>query len=77
VANVLLAHRLFLAPQILAEKSQDITIFPGDVVTLGRTSDLLTLPGSNSLPLFTVRATTEGLRETTGTFSNDIVVRND
>jgi 2-keto-4-pentenoate hydratase/2-oxohepta-3-ene-1,7-dioic acid hydratase in catechol pathway len=67
---------VLLAPQILAFLSQEITLFPGDVVTLGRTRDLLTLPAGDLLPLFSVKATIEGLRETTCTFSNDVVARN-
>jgi 2-keto-4-pentenoate hydratase/2-oxohepta-3-ene-1,7-dioic acid hydratase in catechol pathway len=62
---------VLLAPQILAFLSQEITLFPGDVVTLGRTRELLTLPVAESPSTFTVTASIEGLGETTGAFSRN------
>lgn len=59
---------ILLAPQVLAFLTQEITLFPGDVVTLGRTRDLLTLPVDTAPPTFTVTAAIEGLEQTTGTF---------
>ena len=65
---------VLLAPQILAFLSQEITLFPGDVVTLGRTRNLLILPAGDSPADFTVTATIKGLGETTGNFSRSTPV---
>lgn len=55
---------LLLAPEVLAFLSQEITLFPGDVVTLGRTEERLILPAEHPLAGgFTARAVVEGVGE--------------
>jgi 2-keto-4-pentenoate hydratase/2-oxohepta-3-ene-1,7-dioic acid hydratase in catechol pathway len=63
---------VLLAPQVLAFLIQEITLFPGDVVSLGRTRDLLTLPVDDSPATFITAATIERLGETSGTFSRSV-----
>ncbi|MCD6291345.1 MAG: fumarylacetoacetate hydrolase family protein, partial [Anaerolineae bacterium] len=41
---------VLMGPAVLAFLSRHITLFPGDVVTLGRTRDLLTIPADRRLP---------------------------
>jgi len=67
---------VLLAPQILAFLTQEITLFPGDVVTLGRTSELLVLPAADAPETFAATATIEGLSETSGTFHRSAISRN-
>ena len=53
---------LLTAPRILAFLSSHITLFPGDVVTFGRVSELLTVPGDRRLQPGTVlHAAIDGL----------------
>ena len=55
---------LLLAPKVLSFLSQQIALFPGDVVTMGRTCDLLTVPAGQHLPEGTsLRASIEGMAE--------------
>jgi len=55
---------VLLAPRILAFLSAQITLFPGDVVTLGRVANLLIVPHERRLPRGTMlHATIEGLGE--------------
>lgn len=42
-------EHLFAAPQLLAFISRYITLFPGDVITLGRLADLLTIPADAAI----------------------------
>jgi 2-keto-4-pentenoate hydratase/2-oxohepta-3-ene-1,7-dioic acid hydratase in catechol pathway len=67
---------VLLAPQILAFLTQEITLFPGDVVTLGRTRELLSLPAADAPETFAAVATIEGLSETSGTFHRSAISRN-
>ena len=54
----------FLAPTILSFISRQITLFPGDVVTLGRVAEQLTIPCNRRLPRGTVlHASIEGVGE--------------
>jgi 2-keto-4-pentenoate hydratase/2-oxohepta-3-ene-1,7-dioic acid hydratase in catechol pathway len=53
---------LLLAPAILSFVSRQITLFPGDVITLGRVTERLTVPGNRRLPAGTMlRASIEGI----------------
>lgn len=55
---------LLLAPEILAFLTQEITLFPHDVVTLGRLEALLELPPDHPLAAdFTVTAAIDGMSE--------------
>ena len=55
---------LLLAPKVLSFLSQQIALFPGDVVTMGRTCDLLTVPAGQHLPEgTTLRASIEGMAD--------------
>ncbi len=55
---------VLLAPEVLAFLTQHITLFPGDVVTLGRTRDLLTVAAGQRLPGGTaLHASIEGIGE--------------
>ncbi len=67
---------VLLAPQILAFLTQEITLFPGDVVTLGRTRELLALPVADALETFAAVATIEALGEISGTFYRSAIPRN-
>ena len=61
---------LLLAPEILAFLTQEITVFPHDVVTLGRTGELLELPPQHPLAAdFMVAAAIEGLGGVEARFS--------
>jgi 2-keto-4-pentenoate hydratase/2-oxohepta-3-ene-1,7-dioic acid hydratase in catechol pathway len=52
------------APKLLALLSRHSTLFPGDVITLGRTRDLLTVPVEQRLPEGTaLQASIEGIGE--------------
>jgi 2-keto-4-pentenoate hydratase/2-oxohepta-3-ene-1,7-dioic acid hydratase in catechol pathway len=62
---------VLLAPQVLAFLTQEITLFPGDVVTLGRIHELLALPTSDSLESFIAVVEIEGLSDVSGTFSRN------
>lgn len=61
---------VLLAPQILAFLTQEITLFPGDVITLGRIRDLLVL--SDNVQTFTASATIEGISKVQGEFTRRI-----
>jgi 2-keto-4-pentenoate hydratase/2-oxohepta-3-ene-1,7-dioic acid hydratase in catechol pathway len=55
---------LLPAPAILSFISRQITLFPGDVVTLGRIAERLTAPAGRFLPAGTMlRASVEGIGE--------------
>ena len=55
---------LLLAPKILSFLNQQIAIFPGDVVTLGRISNLITIPAEKDLAeAITLHAFIEGIGE--------------
>lgn len=55
---------LALAPHILSFVSSQITLFPGDVVTLGRVANLLDIPAQQHLPEGTMlRAGVDGIGE--------------
>ncbi|MCA9838191.1 MAG: fumarylacetoacetate hydrolase family protein [Trueperaceae bacterium] len=51
---------LLLAPEIIAFLTQEITLFPGDVITLGRTREKLTLPVTRSIA---IKASVEGIAQ--------------
>ena len=64
-------YRMF-APQLLAFLSQEITLFPHDVVTLGRTATLLELPTDHPLAAgFTATAEIDGLAGVAATFARE------
>jgi len=55
---------LLLAPRILSFVSRQVTLFPGDVITLGRIGELVTVPDDRRLPAGTLlRASIEGVGE--------------
>ena len=55
---------LLLAPGILSFLNQQIALFPGDVVTLGRISNLITIPAEKDLAeAITLHASIEGIGE--------------
>lgn len=56
------------APQVLAFLTQWITVFPGDVVTLGRTGRLLTVPVDRRLKSDTLTASVEGIGKLSASF---------
>jgi len=59
---------LLLAPRILSFISDQVTLFPGDVVTLGRIGRRLTIPSAHQLsPRTTLRAIVEGVGEVQAT----------
>ncbi len=59
------------APQILAFLTQWITVFPGDVVTLGRTGQLLTVPADQPLAADTgLTASIEGIGDLSATLAD-------
>ena len=61
---------LLLAPEILAFLTQEITVFPHDVVTLGRVGPLMELPPDHGIADdFTVTVAIEGLGEVEARFA--------
>ena len=53
---------LLLAPRILSFLSGQITLFPGDVITLGRVGEQLTIPADQRLPASAMlHATIDGI----------------
>jgi 2-keto-4-pentenoate hydratase/2-oxohepta-3-ene-1,7-dioic acid hydratase in catechol pathway len=59
------------APTVIAELSRGITLLPGDVTSLGRTSPLLVMPyGATLKPGTQVRAAIEGLEPITATLDD-------
>jgi 2-keto-4-pentenoate hydratase/2-oxohepta-3-ene-1,7-dioic acid hydratase in catechol pathway len=52
---------LLLAPRVLSFLSQWLTVFPGDVITLGRTHERLTLPSDQNLTDVEVQASVAGV----------------
>ena len=52
-----------LAPRILSFLTQWLTVFPGDLITLGRTGSLLTLPVDRNLDGVQIQASVDGLAD--------------
>lgn len=63
---------LLRAPRILALLTQWITVFPGDVVTLGRTGNMLAVPAGTRLgATCTLTASVEGIGQLTASFADE------
>ena len=62
---------LLRAPKVLAFLTQWITVFPGDVVTLGRTGQRLTVPADRRLGSGVVlSASIDGIGEVSASFAD-------
>ena len=57
------AEYLLVASDVIAFLTQEITLFPGDVITLGRTKEKITLPDIAVLKDFEIKASIEGMSE--------------